>query len=402
MNELYPHFSFSSIPTKSKSAPRARLGKLSTPHGVIETPNFIFCATKASVKGVASHHLKALGTNIILANTYHLMLAPGADLIEKMGGLHKFMGFEGVLLTDSGGYQIFAMGHGSVSEEIKRKSKHFSRASLIKITEEGALFRSYLNGQKFFLAPETSIAIQKKLGADLIVQLDECTPYHVSKSYTERSTKMSLRWGRRSLQAFTAGNDHRQALYRVIQGGIYPELRKMSVRGSEEEPFFGTALGGSLGKDKHQMHDIIAYTTEQLRNSTQPIHLLGIGDVEDIFLGVKEGIDTFDCVKPTRMARHGSIIVPKSVHERGFINLKNAQYRSDPTPLDETKKDFPICRYSRGYLHHLLKAREIAAAEILTQYNVLQMNQLFHSIRVALKNDSPEAFAALEKKWLKP
>ncbi len=324
------------------------------------------------------------------------MLAPGADTIAKLGGLHRFMNFDGVMLTDSGGYQIFAMGHGSVSQEIKKKNNHANqKPSLIKITEEGAKFRSYLDGKIFFLTPESSIAIQKKLGADLIVQLDECTPYHVSKGYTQKSMEMSLRWGERSLQEFIKTNDGRQALYRVIQGGIYPDLRKISIEESLKSPFFGTAIGGSLGEDKNQMYDIIATISEQLKDKTAPIHLLGIGDIPDIFWGVRQGIDTFDCVKPTRIARHGCLIVPRSINPQGFSNLKNAQFKNDTTPLNP-EINFPSAQYSKGYLHHLLKAKEIAAVEILTEYNIIQMNLLFKAIKKSLQENT---FEKLEKYW---
>ncbi len=415
MNPSYPKFSFVTSPAKTNASLGeshfARLAELSTPHGKVPTPNFIFCATKASIKAVPSHVLAKLGIDFILANTYHLLLSPGSKLIEEQGGLHKFMHFDGVMFSDSGGYQIFAMGHGSVSEEIKRKQKSYGSASLIKINETGAIFRSFINGEKILLSPEISIEVQRQLGADLIVQLDECTPYHVDKSYTQQSMEMSLRWGKRSLQEFERKNNHQQALYRVIQGGVYPDLRRISVKESLEDNFFATAIGGSLGKEKSEMFDVVALTMEELRKSqkykSEPVHLLGIGKVRDIFWGVKQGIDTFDCVAPTRMARHGSVLVPTRLDEKGTINLKNSRFKNDPSPLFKYLSTFgddidledsikPYFDYSMAYLHHLLKVREMVALEILTTFNLFQMKRLFKQIQSSLKEGN---FLDLEKYW---
>ena len=206
----------------------ARTGRLTTPHGTIDTPNFIFCGTKATVKGLSPMQLRAEQVDIILSNTYHLMLSPGADLVAEMGGLHKFMNWDGPMFTDSGGFQIFSLGHGSVADEIKGKANRIREKSILKITEEGAEFRSYLDGRKWFLTPESSIDIQRKLGADLIVQLDECTPYHVDKDYTARSMEMSCRWGDRSLAEWKRKDDGKQKMYGIVQGGVYPDLRKES------------------------------------------------------------------------------------------------------------------------------------------------------------------------------
>eukprot|EP01039_Chlorochromonas_danica_P003710 gene3710-4059_t len=308
----YPNFSFEIKQTVSSS--KARTAILTTPHGVVETPNFVFCATKAAMKALTMEQLRSEGTQICLSNTYHLMLTPGADLVDKMGGLQKMTGWNGPMLTDSGGYQIFSMGFGSVSSEIKGKrdtEKMGWNQTLLKIDEEAATFRSYVDGSIHHLTPEKSMEIQRKLGADLIVVLDECTPFNVDKDYTKESMLRSHRWGKRCLEAFRASHTGKQALYGIVQGGIYHDLRVISTNFVNTQPFFGMAIGGSLGGTKKDMHDIVTYTRSLMRND-RPIHLLGIGGIRDIFHGVRQGIDTFDCVHPTRLGRHGGALVPAS------------------------------------------------------------------------------------------
>jgi len=363
---------------------KARLGRLSTPHGVVETPAFIFCATKAAIKGATTQDMRREKTQIILANTYHLMLQPGPELMAKMGGLHRFMGWDGPMLTDSGGFQIFSLGHGSVAEEVKGRRGSSRSKSLLKINEEGATFKSYLDGKKHVLTPERSIQVQRALGADLIVVLDECTPFHVDKSYTERSMYLSHRWAERSLAEFQKGPGGIQALYGITQGGVYPDLRKTSADFVNSLPFFGHAVGGSLGADKTQMKEVVEMAMDPL-DPSRPVHLLGIGGVSDIFYGVEQGIDTFDCVHPTRLARHGGALVPATLAEgREHINLRNAQFREDPRPIDETCACQTCRTLSRSYLHHLLKAGELLAMHALTLHNVHFMNRLLEGIRRAI------------------
>ncbi|MGB0935473.1 MAG: tRNA guanosine(34) transglycosylase Tgt [Alphaproteobacteria bacterium] len=397
----YPNFSFE-ITFQSPNS-MARLGRLSTPHGVVETPAFIFCATKAAIKGATPKQMKEADTQIILSNTYHLMLQPGGDLVQKMGGLHKFMGWDGPMLTDSGGYQIFSLGHGSVSQEIKGKRSGEKRRTLVKITEEGARFKSYIDGSMHMLTPEESITIQHKLGADLIVVLDECTPFHVDKVYTEKSMRMSHRWAQRSYDQFHKLNtEGKQALYGIIQGGVYEDLRQESCAFVNDTPFFGHAVGGSLGADKNQMEDVVSLTMSLL-SKDRPVHLLGIGGVRDIFHGVEQGIDTFDCVHPTRLARHGGALV-KAKHwdeypYRGaeHMNLRNQQFRDDQRPIDEDCPCDTCQTYSRAYLHHLLKAGELLAVNAITVHNVSYMNQLLTAIRGAIKDDR---LAEERKNWV--
>ena len=306
----YPNFSFV-VNRGPDLGHKGRTGILETPHGTIETPNFVFCATKAAMKTITPDQLRAEKSQIILSNTYHLMLTPGSDLVEKMGGLQKFTGWRGPMLTDSGGYQIFSMGHGSVSSEIKGKRDTVAMGwnqTLLAIDEEGATFRSYVDGAVHHLTPERSMEIQRQLGADLIVVLDECTPFNVDKAYTEASMHRSHRWALRSLNAFAKSHSGKQALYGIIQGGIYRDLRDASAAYINEHSFFGTAIGGSLGADKQTMHDIVAYTRSRVRDD-RPVHLLGIGGVRDVFHGVRQGIDTFDCEHPTRLGRHGGVLV---------------------------------------------------------------------------------------------
>ncbi len=376
----------------------ARSGFLQTPHGTIETPNFIFCATKAAIKGLMPSQMKNEGTQFILSNTYHLMINPGADHIEKMGGLHKFMGWDGPLLTDSGGFQIFSLGHGSVAEEVKGNRDTKRPQTLLKITEEGAKFKSYLDGSIHFLTPEKSIEVQRKLGVDFAVMLDECTPFHVDKDYTARSMRMSHRWGTRSLLEFQKHDSGKQKLYGIVQGGVYSDLRVESCEFVNESDFFGIAVGGSLGKNKDQMHDIVALTMATLRKD-RPIHLLGIGGVTDIFNGVRHGIDTFDCVHPTRLARHGGALV-KAKHNpkpnREHINLNNSQHKSSQSPLEPDCTCHTCKNFSAGYIHYLLKTKEILALQLLTQHNVSFMNRLMADIRKGIKNNN---LNTIEHEW---
>lgn len=390
----YPNFSFD-IHHKDPES-KARLGTLSTPHGAIETPNYIFCATKAAIKGLSPAQMIEAKTDIILANTYHLMLQPGADLIEKMGGLHKFTGWNGPMLTDSGGFQVFSLGEGTMANEIKgNKSKTDpDKRNLLSITEEGCTFRSYIDGSKINLTPESAMDIQRKLGADLLMQFDECTPYHVDKEYTARSMEMSIRWGDRSLAEFERGDTGAQALYGIIQGGVYPDLRKRSAAYTKDRDFFGTAVGGCLGGTEEEMYNIVNESLPYA-HPERPVHFLGIGKIKDVFTFVRLGIDTFDCVIPTRLARHGTAFMKGVPGET--INLKNARYREDNTPLDEENGITASSEFSKAYIHHLFKANEVLGIQILAQHNVATMNRLMREVRTAIKAGTLDQ---LEKEWL--
>ena len=388
----YPGFKFEIL--KETTSTQARLGLLTTPHGSIETPNFIFCATKAAIKGAGPEDLKAANTDIILSNTYHLLLRPGPDLIEKIGGLHKFMGWDGPMLTDSGGYQIFSLGHGSVAEEIKGKRTSNYVNTLKKITEQGATFKSYIDGSMKMLTPESAIDIQRKLGADIILVLDECTPFHVDKNYTEKSMEMSHRWADRSLEEFKKGHNGKQALYGIVQGGVYEDLRLRSSSFISSRPFFGHAIGGSLGSTKGQMYEVVDYALVGLKRD-RPIHLLGIGGIEDIWENIMKGIDTFDCVSPTRIARHGWALI--RTEKRYRLNLLNARFKEDAAPIDPECDCITCQNYSRAYIHYLFKAKELQGMHLLVVHNIRFMTRLFETIRKSIKND---CYLETKRAWL--
>ncbi|MCC6597308.1 MAG: tRNA guanosine(34) transglycosylase Tgt [Alphaproteobacteria bacterium] len=388
----YPEFSFDIHHTDSKS--KARLGRLKTPHGTIETPNYIFCGTKAAIKGLSPAQMIEARTDIILSNTYHLMLRPGADLVERMGGLHKFMGWNGPLLTDSGGFQVFSLGEGTMADEIKGRNRGHDNKNLLEITEEGCVFRSYVDGRKIKLTPESAMEIQRKLGADLLMQFDECTPYHVTKDYTARSMEMSIRWGDRCLVEFERRDNGAQALYGIIQGGVYGDLRRISAEYTKDRPFFGTAVGGCLGGSDEEMETVVAASLPYA-HPARPVHFLGIGKIKDVFRFVRMGVDTFDCVIPTRLARHGTALLKGAPGES--INLNNARYREDQSPLDEGNNLEASSSFSKAYIHHLLKCEELLAMQILAQHNVATINRLMREIRLAIKTGTLDA---LEKEWL--
>ena len=386
----------------SAKGSNARTGEILTPHGIIQTPAFIFCATKGALKSFSTVEAKKNNTQIILSNTYHLMLQPGSELIAKHGGLHKFTNWEGPMLTDSGGFQIFSLGHGSVADEIKGRSASGKRnKSLLSINEEGSLFKSYVDGSLKLLSPEKSIEIQRNLGADLILVFDECTPFHVDKSYTESSMKRSHRWANRSLNSFNAKNQFKsgygsageQKLYGIVQGGIYEDLREESIDFNLNKlDVFGIAIGGSLGSSKEEMYKVVNFTALKLGNN-HPIHLLGIGDPNDIWSLVKSGIDTFDCVSPTRLARHGTALKKGKL---GKLNIKNKDFAVNLSPIDTNCNCSTCSNYSLAYLHHLFKAGELLGLQLITSHNIYFMNNLMKIIRDSIENNSIEQ---AEREW---
>lgn len=397
-SSVYPNFQFN-VKVRAQNS-KARIGEIVTPHGIVETPNFIFCATKAAIKALSPVQMTEAGTQIILSNTYHLMLSPGGEVVERLGGLHKFMGWNGPMFTDSGGFQVFSLGHGSVASEIKGKRMTHRPKTMLKITEEGVTFKSYLDGSLHVLTPEKSMEVQRQLGADLVVVFDECTPFHVDKSYTAQSMRLSHRWGERSLQAFKNHNTGAQALYGIIQGGVYPDLRKESCDFVNSQDFFAHAIGGSLGASKEQMYEVVAMAMEQL-DPKRPVHLLGIGGLRDIFKGVREGIDTFDCVHPTRLARHGGALVKPSSQDtagnREHISIKNSVYKFDEGPLEEGCPCQTCATFSRAYLHYAFRAQELIAIQAITLHNVSFMNRFMQAIRQGIIEDNLDA---VEKSWM--
>jgi queuine tRNA-ribosyltransferase len=390
-----PGFAFDSTPAAGLD--RARLGTLTTPHGQVQTPAFIFCATKAAMKATTIPQVRAADTQFILSNTYHLMLQPGPEVVADHGGLHKFTGWNGPMLTDSGGFQVFSLAHGGVAEEIKSTRKfEVSQKSVLKITEEGVAFRSHIDGRREMLTPERSIEIQRQLGADIILTFDECTPFHVDRAYTARSLALTHRWTDRSIARYAAefgdyaprqGSAGMQGLYGISQGGVYDDLRRASAAFLLERPFFGHAIGGSLGQSKAQMYEVVDFTNAALA-SPKPVHLLGIGGVEDVFHCVTLGIDTFDCVAPTRMARHGAALVPAAVAEGAAVkrseprlNMRNARFKTDRTPLDPSCGCETCTTYTRAYIHHLFKADELIGQTLLTIHNIATMNRVMADVR---------------------
>jgi queuine tRNA-ribosyltransferase len=331
------------------------------------------------------------------------MLNGGADLMEKFGGIHKLMGWNGPMLTDSGGFQVFSFGHGTVADEIKGRRNNQRKPMISKIREEGVEFYSYVDGSKRIITPEISIQTQQKIGADLILMFDECTPFNVEKKYTENSMHLSHRWGKRSLEYFIKHNDHRQALYGIVQGGVYEDLRKESVDFVNTEDFFGIAVGGSLGQNKDQMHSIVNLTMSNVRRD-RTVHLLGIGGFSDVINGVECGIDTFDCVHPTRIARHGCAIVRPDVYKKyndrsvkEFVSLRNAVFKNSFEPIDSECQCYTCQNFSGAYLNYLIKANENLFMSLLSIHNIRQMNNLMLDVRNGLKSGSLDG---VRKMWL--
>ncbi|EOD00670.1 tRNA guanosine(34) transglycosylase Tgt [Caldisalinibacter kiritimatiensis] len=340
----------------------ARLGKLHTPHGVIETPIFMPVGTKATVKTMTPEELKDIGAQIILSNTYHLYLRPGHELIKEAGGLHKFMNWDGPILTDSGGFQVFSLGH------------------LRNITEEGVEFRSHIDGSKHFISPEKSIEIQNSLGSDIIMAFDECAPYPSDREYVKNSLERTTRWAKRCIKAHK--NPEKQALFGIVQGGMYKDLREQSAKDLLELDFPGYAVGGlSVGEPAELMYEVLDYTVPLLPKN-KPRYLMGVGSPDYLFEAVVRGIDMADCVLPTRMARNGTFLT-----SQGRVVIKNAKYKKDFNKLDPECDCYTCQNYSRAYLRHLFKANEILGARLATIHNLYFLLKLMENIREAIKED---------------
>ncbi len=371
-------FSFELLHTSKKS--RARVGKIHTPHGVIDTPNFVAVGTNGTIKALDNALVSEIGLQLMFCNTYHLLLQPGTEVVRQGGGLHKFINRQLPIITDSGGFQVFSLAYGSVADELKSRGTKKEGGSVLKITEEGVLFRSYRDGQKVMLTPESSIAAQKDLGADIIIPFDELPPYHFSAKNLKESLERTHRWEVRSLEAHLS-KPQNQAMYAVVHGGVDLELRKQSCDFLKARPFDGFAVGGSMGKTRSQMGEMLSSTMPHLPDE-KPVHLLGIGDLESIQRCVPLGIDTFDSSYPTRAARHGLLLTPT-----GGLNITKAEGAKNfgpPMPGCQC----PTCtRFSMAYLHHLFKAREITALTLATVHNLHFMVQLMNTYRTAILND---------------
>ena len=386
----------------------ARTGKLVTPHGVIETPSFVAVGTQGIVRAVCAEDLEARGVQAIIANAYHLHLQPGEELIDEMGGLHHFMGWEGPLMTDSGGFQIFSLGaakeHGvgkiaSIFPEVSDRGGHFNskkKDRLVEIDEDGATFISYLDGSRHRFTPEGVVALQNKLGADIMLILDECTsPLH-DYAYTRRAMERTHRWARKALDAHQRHSEKAQALFGIVQGGAYQDLRETSALFMAQQDFDGYAVGGSLGKSKDDMHRVLEWTVPLLPHG-RPRHLLGIGKMEDIFEVVMRGIDLFDCIAPTRMAETGTVFSREA--DRYAMHLLNARYREDSSPIEAGCGCVACRRYSRAFLRHLFAAGEPSAIRLAAVHNFCFLESMMKEIRQAIKEGRIEA---LKKEWSVP
>lgn len=340
----------------------ARLGRLHTPHGVIETPIFMPVGTQATVKAMTPEELKEIGSQIILSNTYHLYLRPGHDLIERAGGLHKFMNWDKPILTDSGGFQVFSLG------------------PLRKIKEEGVEFRSHLDGSKHFLSPEKATEIQNALGSDIIMAFDECAPYPADRQYVKNSLERTTRWLERCKAAHKY--PEKQALFGIVQGGMYKELREQSAREITAIDLPGYAIGGlSVGEPKDMMYEVLDYTVPLLPED-KPRYLMGVGSPDDLLEGVLRGIDMFDCVLPTRIARNGTAMT-----SQGKVVVRNASYAEDFTSLDPECDCYTCKNYTKAYLRHLIKCNEILGARLLTIHNLHFLLKMMENVREAIKED---------------
>ena len=368
----------------------ARTGTLHLSHGAVSTPAFVPLATRGAVKTLEAREVAEVGYEMVLGNTFHLFLSPGPDLVREMGGLHRFMRWDRPIITDSGGFQIFSMGHGGVADEIKGRGRPAgeSTSAIVAIEEEGVRFRSYLDGSVQFLGPETSMAVQAALGSDIALVLDECTPFHVSRDYTARSMERTHRWLERCLRWHAENGPAGQTVYGIVQGGVEPDLRIESVSAVTATGCDGIAIGGSLGQDKAQMHEVVGLTTAELerRAPDRPRHLLGIGDIDDLIAGVELGVDTFDCALPTRLGRHGVALVPDPP-ARWRVDLAKGRWRRAAEPILEGCR-CPACAggYSRGYIHYLLRAGEITALRLVTLHNLHYVARLMEELRGAIDN----------------
>ena len=361
-------FEFDLITTSSDSS--ARRGRFHTPHGVIETPVFMPVGTKATVKAMTPEEVRNLGAMIILSNTYHLHVRPGSELIRDAGGLHRFMNWSGPILTDSGGFQVFSL-----------KGRR-------KITEQGVTFQSHLDGQKIFMGPEEAMAIQHNLGSDIMMVFDECAPIPATQDYVLHSVDLTTRWAERCLAAHD--RPEKQALFGIIQGGLYEDLRRRSAAAITAMDFPGFAIGGlSVGETKDEMLQVLDYLPG-LMPADKPRYLMGVGTPEDLVDGVLRGIDMFDCVAPTRIARHGMAYT-----SQGDVSIKQSRYERDFTPLDPECGCYTCTHYTKAYLRHVFKAGEIISARLLTTHNLYYLIELMTQMRQAIENDTIMAWAEI-------
>ncbi len=373
-------------------ASRARAGVVRTAHGSVETPIFMPVGTRGTVKALSPEEVRAHRGQIILGNTYHLYLLPGHALIARRGGLHRFMHWDGPILTDSGGFQVFSLVYGAIADEIKgRRPQHGDlKPNMVKVTDNGVLFRSYIDGSEHLFTPERSIEIQHQLGADIILCFDELPPFRAGYAYTARSMRERTHlWEQRCLAyhqqrypPHTGGEPPRQALFGIVHGGVFPDLRRESAELLGSLPFDGLCIGGSLGATKEQMYAVVDMTVPYMPD-TRARHLLGVGDVDDLIEGTARGIDMFDCVSPTRLGRHGTALVRD--RERNWkLNVTNAALREDDEPLDAWCDCYTCQHYSRAYIHYLFRAKELFGIRLVSLHNVAFLLKLTSEMRASI------------------
>lgn len=361
----------------------ARTGVLHTAHGPVHTPAFIPLATKGTVRGLEAREVAELGYEMVLGNTYHLFVSPGTERIARAGGLHGFMGWERALITDSGGFQVFSLAHGGVANEVKGSGRQGgAHGSVVSIEEEGVHFRSYRDGAELFISPEVSMEVQAALGSDIALVFDECTPFHADRDYTARSTERTHRWLDRCLAWHGENGPRRQAVFGIVQGGVHEDLRRESAEYIAAAGVDGLAIGGTLGRDKAEMREVLAMTAPMLPEEA-PKHLLGIGEVDDLLAGIALGLDVFDCAVPTRLARHGVALAPDPGN-RFRLDLRKSGHEGDRNPIADGCP-CPACQHhDRDYLSYLSRAEELTAVRLLCLHNLTYLQELMTHARAAI------------------
>jgi queuine tRNA-ribosyltransferase len=361
----------------------ARSGTLHTAHGPVATPAFVPLATRGSVKGLLAAEVRGLGFEMVLGNTYHLMLAPGDQRIADFGGLHEFMDWPGAIITDSGGFQVFSLAHGAVADEVKgRRGRPALDGGVVAIAEEGVRFRSYVDGAEHFLSPERSMEVQAALGSDIALVFDECTPFNADRDYTAESMERTHRWLDRCLEWHDSHGPARQAVFGIVQGGVHEDLRRISAEAVSSAAVDGLAIGGTLGKDKEQMREVLDMTIGALPVEA-PKHLLGIGEPDDLVDGIARGLDTFDCAVPTRLGRHGMALAP--LPDRRFrFDIRKSREAEEKGPLVEGCPCPACSRLSRGYVHYLSRAEELTGVRLVTLHNLVYTEAIVSGARAAI------------------
>jgi len=359
---------------------RARVGRIHTPHGVIDTPNFVAVGTNGTLKALDNEMVSSIGLQLMFCNTYHLLLQPGPKVIEKGGGIHRFINRNMPIITDSGGFQVFSLAYGGVADELKSKGMKKHGGSVLKITEDGVHFRSYRDGSKVLFTPETSVRAQKAIGADIIIPFDELPPYHISEKELEKSLDRTHAWEKRSFEEHLK-DPKGQAMYGVIHGGVDDRLREKSVKFLSGLPFNGFAIGGSMGKSKDQMVSMLTSLLPKLPDEA-PNHLLGIADLESLKSCVPLGIDTFDSSYPTKAARHGTLLT-----KEGGLKIARGRHSGEFEPIEEDCTCYTCKNYTRAYIHHLFKAKEITSMTLASIHNLHFMVDLMENYRDSIIKD---------------